>query len=58
MRKACGNTKSIPFFASVDNNSVVPAGCGTCSARREGPAEPLEDTIYYSAGNTVHAGGI
>lgn len=46
------------FFASVDISLVAPAGCGTCSTHREGLAELLEDTIYYSAGNTVNASGI
>lgn len=60
MRKAHGNTKTLTFFASVDNSLVAPAraGCGTYSAHREGLAELLEDTIYYSAGNTVNASGI
>lgn len=37
---------------------VAPAGCGTRSIRRERLEELLEDTIYYSAGNTVNASGI
>lgn len=58
MRKAHRTTKGLAFFVSVVYSLGVPAGCATCSAYREGLAGLLEDTIYYSAGNTVNASGI
>lgn len=53
MKKAHRTTKGLFFFVSV--NIMY---CGTCSAHREGLAGLLEDTIYYSAGNTVNTSGI